>query len=100
MSIGTVIDAQPNTACTVLALKRALIETVADAGLKAIDDQSMALLTQIVDLAFMGKFGGNVTSHNTTRTTPGSARVQNFQVAKVEEHLADIDRRLKALGGS
>jgi len=100
MSIGTIIDSQPNTACTVLALKRALIETVSDAGLTAIDPQTMALLALQVDLPFMNKFGGGVTSHNTTRTTPASARVQNFQVAKVEEHLADIDRRLKALGGS
>jgi hypothetical protein len=100
MSVGSTIDAEPNAVCKALALKRALIETVADAGATAFDPVSMALLTQAIDLNHMNKFGGGVTGHNTTRTAAGSARVQNFQVAKVEEHLADIDRQLKALGGS
>jgi hypothetical protein len=100
MSIGTTIDSEPNVAATALALKRALIETVSDAGLTAIDAQTMALLAFTVDLPFMQKFGGGVTSHNTTRTTPGSPRTGNFYTAKIEEHLADIDRRIKALGGT
>lgn len=100
MSTGTIIDGEPNVVCKALALKRALIETVSDAGPTAIDPASMALLTQIVDLQFMNKFGQGVTANNPTRINPGSARTGNFYTAKVEEHLADIDRRLKALGGS
>lgn len=100
MSVGSIIDAEPTAATKALALKRALIETVADAGASGIDPQTMALLTAQIDLLHMNKFGGGVTGHNTTRTTPASARVNNFAVAKVEEHLADIDRRLTALGGS
>lgn len=100
MSVGSIIDGEPNAVCQALALKRALIETVSDAGATAFDAKSLALVTQVIDLNHMNKFGGGVTSHNTTRTAPGSTRVQNFQVAQVEEHLAAIDRQLKALGGS
>ena len=100
MSIGTTIDGEPNVACQALALKRALIETVSDAGLKNIDDTTMALLNKQIDLVHMFKFGGGVTSHNGTRTNAGSARVGNFAVADVENHLAAIDLQLKKLGGS
>jgi len=100
MSIGSVIDGEPNVACQALALKRALIETVSDAGLANIDSKTMDLLMKQIDLRHMFKFGGGVTSHNTTRTNPGSARVANFVVQDTENHLADIDRQLKALGGS
>lgn len=100
MSVGSIIDGEPNVACQALALKRALIETVSDAGIKNIDAKTLALLVQPVNLEHMMKFGGGVTSHNSTRVNAGSARVQNFEVAAVENHLADIDRQLKALGGS
>src|SRR3954469_21950130 len=100
MSVGSIIDAEPNPACQALALKQALIETIADASLKAIDDGTMALLVKPVNLQHMNKFGGGTTSHNATRTNAGSARVGNFEVQAVENHLADIDRQLKKLGGS
>lgn len=100
MSIGSIIDGEPNVAAQVLALKRALIETVSDAGVKNIDAKTLALLVQPVNLEHMLKFGGGVTSHNTTRITTASARVSNFEVAQVENHLAAIDTQLKALGGS
>lgn len=100
MSIGSIIDAEPNVAAKCLAIKRALIETVSDAGTKNIDAKTLALINKNVNLDLMLKFGGGVTAHNATRTIPGSARVGNFEVAKVEEYLADIDRQLTALGGS
>jgi hypothetical protein len=99
-TIGQTIDAEPSIAAQCLAIKRALVETVADAGLKAIDDQTLALLMVPVDLAFLQKFGGGITAHNTTRTNPASPRVGNFNVARVEEHLAAIDRQLIKLGGT
>jgi len=100
MSIGTTIDGEPTNATKALALKRALVETVADAGIGAIDDTTMALLNVPVDLLHMYKFGAGTTAHNTTRTTLASSRVGNFVAAQVETHLAAIDNRLKQLGGS
>ncbi|SRR6266699_1738944 len=100
MSIGSVIDGQPNVAARALALKRALVETVADAGAGTIDDATMALLTSYVDLLHMYKFGGGTTAHNVTRTTTATSRVGNFVAAQTETHLASIDVRLKQLGGS
>lgn len=100
MTIGSIIDAEPNAVCQALALKRALIETVSDAGAGAFDAKTLRLLRKEIDLEFMNNFGGGVTAHKTNRLTPGSTRVQNFNVARVEEYLADIDRQLLALGGS
>lgn len=97
---GQVIDGEPNVACQALALKRALVQLVADAGMTAIDQPTMDLLNKPVDLAYMQKFGGGTTAHATARATQASARVGNFAVAQVESHLAAIDARLKALGGS
>lgn len=100
MSDGTVIDGEPNVAAKCLALKRALVQNVADAAYKSIDDATMALLMVPVDLNHMYKFGGGTTAHATTRGTQASARVGNFAAAQVESHLAEIDSRLKVLGGS
>ncbi len=100
MSVGSTIDGEPNVAAKALAIKRALVETVSDAGAGAIDDTTMALLNQPVDLLHMYKFGGGVTVHNTTRTTLASSRVGNFVAAQVENHLAAIDVRIKQLGGT
>jgi hypothetical protein len=100
MSIGTTIDAEPNPAAQALALKRALVELIADATPAAIDATTLDLLMKPVDLRHMLKFGGGTTSHNTTRTQAASLRVANFNVAQVENHLADIDKRIKALGGA
>src|SRR5690242_20155764 len=100
MSIGTTIDGEPNVACQALALKRALVQLVSDAGLSAIAGKTMVLLQIPVDYSHMQKYGGGVTAHAATRTQPGSQRVQIFSVSVVENHLADIDNQLKALGGS
>ncbi len=100
MSVGSTIDGEPNVAAKALALKRALVEVVSDAGSGTIDDVTMALLNTHVDLLHMYKFGGGVTAHNTTRTTLASSRVGNFVAAQVENHLASIDLRIKQLGGS
>lgn len=100
MSVGSIIDGEPNTAARALALKRALVEVVSDAGSGAIDDTTMALLNTPVDLLHMYKFGGGTTVHNTTRTTLASSRVGNFVAAQYESHLAAIDVRIKQLGGS
>jgi|SRR5579864_72784 len=99
MSIGSIIDAEPTTAAKVLALKRALVETVADAY-PGIDNTTMDLLNFQVDLLHMYKFGGGTTAHNTTRLTLASSRVGNFAAAQVETHLAAIDARIKQLGGT
>lgn len=100
MSVGSVIDGEPNVAAQALALKRALVQVVADAAYKSIDDATMELLMVPVDLNHMYKFGGGTTAHATTRATLASARVGNFAVAQVESHLADIDKRITQLGGS
>ena len=100
MSTGSIIDGEPNTACQALALKRALVQLVADAGMAAIDATTMALINAPIDYAFMQKFGGGTTAHAATRATQASARVGNFAAAQVESHLADIDKRLMQLGGS
>jgi hypothetical protein len=100
VSIGTVIDGEPNVATQALALKRALVEIVADAGMAAIDTTTMALLNQHVDLAYMQKFGGGVAIDKGQRATVASARVGNFAAAQVETYLAAIDAQLKKLGGT
>lgn len=100
MSVGSVIDGEPNIAAQALAIKRALVQVIADAPYKSIDDATMALLQVPVDLNHMYKFGGGTTAHAPTRGTLATARVGNFVAAQYESHLADIDARLKALGGS
>lgn len=100
MSTGSVIDGEPSVAAKALALKRALVETVADAGINGIDNVTMALLNTPVDLLLMYQFGGGTTAHNTTRGSLASSRVANFAAAQVETHLAAIDTRIKQLGGS
>lgn len=100
MSIGTVIDGESTTEQKCLALKRALIETVADAGPANISPKTLALLLVPVDLNFMLQFGGGTTARNGKRTQAGSSRSGNSHVAMIENHLADIDKQLVALGGS
>ena len=100
MSNGSVIDAEPTTEAQALACMRALIQLVSDAGVGNISETSMRLLTHPVDLRFMNQFGQGVTADAANRLVPGSTRVQNFEVARVEEHLCAIDRQLLALGGS
>ena len=100
MSIGTFIDGEPNIAAQCLALKRALVETVADAPQGKIDQATMDLLSFQVDLLHMYRFGAGTTAHNATRTTAASARVGNFVAAQHETHLAAIDLQIKKLGGT
>lgn len=100
MSDGTTIDGEPNTAAKALAIKRALIQTVADAAQGSIDNTTMALLNTPVDLLHMYRYGGGTTAHAATRGQQASARVGNFNVAQVESHLADIDKQIIKLGGT
>lgn len=100
MSDGTTIDGEPNVAAKVLAIKRALIQNVADAAQGAIDSTTMNLLNTQVDLLHMYRFGGGTTAHAPTRGTQASSRVGNFNVAQVESHLADIDKQITKLGGT
>lgn len=100
MSVGTVVDGESTTEQKILALKRALIETVADCGPANISTKSLQLLLVPVDLNFVLQFGGGTTARNGKRTQAGSARSGNSVMAIVENHLADIDKQLVALGGS
>jgi len=100
MSDGTVIDGEPNVAAKCLALKRALIQNVADAAQGSIDGATMDLLQLPVDLLHMYHFGGGTTAHATTRQTVASSRVANFNVAQVESYLAAIDAKITKLGGT